>query len=143
MTLHATIDRVTDRIRERSQQTRSAYLTRIAKAAEDGPRRAHLSCGNQAHAYAGMDNKDDLALSRKPNIGMVERACSELFVARAGSWVIGDQTRDIEMARRAGVRSVLVRTGHGGGDRTFGARPDFEAADISAAADIILGTAKA
>ena len=71
MTLHATIDRVTDRIRERSQQTRSAYLTRIAKAAEDGPRRAHLSCGNQAHAYAGMDNKDDLALSRKPNIGIV------------------------------------------------------------------------
>ncbi|MCB1510967.1 MAG: HAD-IIIA family hydrolase [Hyphomicrobiaceae bacterium] len=80
---------------------------------------------------------------RKPNIGMVERACSELFVAREGSWVIGDQTRDIEMARRAGVRSVLVRTGHGGGDRSFGARPDFEAADISAAADIILGTAKA
>ena len=71
MTLHATIDRVTDRIRERSQQTRSAYLTRIARAAEDGPRRAHLSCGNQAHAYAGMDNKDDLALSRKPNIGIV------------------------------------------------------------------------
>ncbi|MDP0925596.1 phosphogluconate dehydratase [Paracoccus onubensis] len=71
MTLHATIDRVTDRIRERSQTTRSAYLKKIAKAAEDGPRRAHLSCGNQAHAYAAMDDKDDLAGSRKPNIGIV------------------------------------------------------------------------
>ncbi|TKW68730.1 MAG: phosphogluconate dehydratase [Paracoccus denitrificans] len=71
MTLHATIDRVTDRIRERSLQTRSAYLSRMAKAAEEGPRRAHLSCGNQAHAYAAMDNKDDLALSRKPNLGIV------------------------------------------------------------------------
>ncbi|WBU59329.1 phosphogluconate dehydratase [Paracoccus albus] len=71
MTLHASIDRVTDRIRERSQQTRSAYLSRICAAAEEGPRRAHLSCGNQAHAYAAMENKEDLALTRKPNIGIV------------------------------------------------------------------------
>ena len=71
MTLHASIDRVTDRIRERSQVTRSAYLKKIARAAEDGPRRAHLSCGNQAHAYAAMDDKDDLATSRKPNIGII------------------------------------------------------------------------
>lgn len=71
MTLHATIDRVTDRIRTRSRTGRDAYLAKIAKAAEDGPRRAHLSCGNQAHAYAAMDDKDDLALSRKPNIGII------------------------------------------------------------------------
>ncbi|SNR52238.1 phosphogluconate dehydratase [Paracoccus sediminis] len=71
MTLHATIDRVTDRIRARSRTGREAYLAKIAKAAEDGPRRAHLSCGNQAHAYAAMPDKDDLALSRKPNIGII------------------------------------------------------------------------
>ena len=71
MTLHATIQRVTDRIRERSHQTRSAYLTRLAHAAEEGPRRAHLSCGNQAHAYAAMPDKQDLAETRKPNIGIV------------------------------------------------------------------------
>ena len=71
MTLHASIDRVTDRIRTRSRATREAYLAKIARAAEDGPRRAHLSCGNQAHAYAAMPEKDDLALSRKPNIGII------------------------------------------------------------------------
>ncbi len=71
MTLHATIDRVTDRIRNRSLHSRSAYLDRMAKAAEDGPRRAHLSCGNQAHAYAAMPDKDELAHGRKPNIGIV------------------------------------------------------------------------
>jgi phosphogluconate dehydratase len=71
MTLHATIDRVTDRIRARSRNTRDAYLTKIARAAEEGPRRAHLSCGNQAHAYAAMRDKDDLALTHKPNIGIV------------------------------------------------------------------------
>ena len=71
MTLHATIDRVTDRIRERSIQSRSAYLAKIARAAEEGPRRAHLSCGNQAHAYAAMPDKQDFAETRKPNIGIV------------------------------------------------------------------------
>ena len=71
MKLHATIDRVTDRIRRRSQQSRDAYLKKIARAAEDGPRRAHLSCGNQAHAYAAMDDKDDMATTHKPNIGVV------------------------------------------------------------------------
>ncbi|WCR09570.1 phosphogluconate dehydratase [Paracoccus stylophorae] len=71
MTLNATIDRVTDRIRERSGTARDAYLHKIARAAEEGPRRAHLSCGNQAHAYAAMDDKEDMATTRKPNIGIV------------------------------------------------------------------------
>ncbi|MGP9805152.1 phosphogluconate dehydratase [Paracoccus sp. NSM] len=71
MTLHATLDRVTDRIRERSHKARSAYLAKIARAAQEGPARAHLSCGNQAHAYAAMEDKADLATSRKPNIGIV------------------------------------------------------------------------
>lgn len=71
MTLHATIDMVTDRIRERSLNARGAYLKKIARAAQEGPARAHLSCGNQAHAYAAMPDKDDFATTRKPNIGIV------------------------------------------------------------------------
>lgn len=71
MTLHATIDKVTDRIRERSLNARGAYLQKIARAAQDGPARTHLSCGNQAHAYAAMPDKEDFATTRKPNIGIV------------------------------------------------------------------------
>ncbi|WP_054004547.1 phosphogluconate dehydratase [Cypionkella psychrotolerans] len=72
MSLNSTIDRVTDRIRERSAQTRGDYLTRLAAAAAQGPTRAHLSCGNQAHAYAAMGaDKDALAAGRVPNIGIV------------------------------------------------------------------------
>ena len=71
MTLHATIEQVTERIRARSQESRSAYLSRLDRAAQEGPRRAHLSCGNQAHAYAAMPDKDDLATTRKPNLGIV------------------------------------------------------------------------
>lgn len=72
MSLNSTIDRVTDRIRERSAQTRGDYLTRLAAAAAQGPARAHLSCGNQAHAYAAMGaDKAALAAGRVPNIGIV------------------------------------------------------------------------
>ena len=71
MALNPVIARVTDRIRARSADSRAAYLQKIARAAEDGPRRAHLSCGNQAHAYAAMPEKADMALTARPNIGIV------------------------------------------------------------------------
>jgi len=72
MSLHPTINAITDRIRERSEATRAAYLERMKAAAAEGPRRAHLSCGNQAHAYAAMgDDKSTLAEGRAPNIGII------------------------------------------------------------------------
>jgi phosphogluconate dehydratase len=72
MALKATIADVTDRIRTRSRPSREAYLARMARAAENGPARSHLSCGNQAHAYAAMgEDKDVLAGTRQPNIGIV------------------------------------------------------------------------
>ena len=70
--LNSVIATVTDRIRLRSKDTRSAYLERIARAAGAGPARAHLSCGNQAHAYAAMAaDKTALAMAQGPNIGIV------------------------------------------------------------------------
>ena len=72
MQLNKTIADVTHRIRKRSAQRRKDYLDRMRCAAQDGPRRAHLSCGNQAHAYAAMgDAKLDLAQGKAPNLGIV------------------------------------------------------------------------
>ncbi|MCB6177356.1 phosphogluconate dehydratase [Rhodobacter sp. Har01] len=72
MTLHPAIAHVTDRIRARSERSRGDYLDRVAKAAAAGPARAHLGCGNQAHAYAAMDrDKPSLAEGRAPNLGLV------------------------------------------------------------------------
>lgn len=72
MPLHDTIARVTDRIVARSQARRATYLDRMARAADEGPRRAHLTCGNQAHAYAAMGgDQDRLATGQQPNIGIV------------------------------------------------------------------------
>ena len=63
---------MTQKIVERSKKSRHAYLAKIGKAAKDGPRRAHLSCGNQAHAYAAMGvDKSTLLEERAPNIGII------------------------------------------------------------------------
>lgn len=70
--LNDVIARVTDRIRERSHTSRATYLGRMRQAAEEGPRRAHLTCGNQAHAYAAMgQDQTALAQGRAPNLGII------------------------------------------------------------------------
>ncbi len=72
MPLDDTIHRVTQRIIERSAPLRRPYLDRMRRAADEGPRRAHLSCGNQAHAYAAMGaDQQALATGRAPNLGIV------------------------------------------------------------------------
>ena len=72
MSLHDTIATVTADITERSKPLRTAYLDRMARQRDEGPRRAHLTCGNQAHAYAAMgDDQDALATKSAGNIGIV------------------------------------------------------------------------
>jgi phosphogluconate dehydratase len=72
MPLDPRLEAVTERIRARSHPRRSAYLDRMRKAADAGVVRAHLSCGNQAHAYAAMgQDKAALAEGRAPNLGII------------------------------------------------------------------------
>ena len=73
MALNDTITRVTDRIAERSETSRAAYMARVRAAAGDGPNRAHLACGNLAHAYAAStdDDKSRLTADKAPNLGIV------------------------------------------------------------------------
>lgn len=67
------IEKVTQRIIERSQATRQAYLAKIAAARSKGPMRQALSCGNFAHGVAacGKEVKDDLKSLTKSNIAIV------------------------------------------------------------------------
>ena len=72
MTIQPKLAEITDRIRLRSKDSRETYLGNMARAAAEGPRRAHLTCGNQAHAYAAMgQDKDALAAAKSPNIGII------------------------------------------------------------------------
>jgi phosphogluconate dehydratase len=73
MAPRAEIERVTARIRERSRPIRAAYIDRVARAQEQGPHRAKLSCGNLAHVTAACPAHDKGALTARSagNIGIV------------------------------------------------------------------------
>ena len=72
MAINKVILEVTERITHRSRETRSKYLQNMQDQLNMGPRRAHLTCGNQAHAYAST-SKDKVSLSKTSNgnIGIV------------------------------------------------------------------------
>ncbi len=70
---HPVIVDVTARITARSADQRTAYLNRLAAAAETGPARGRLACANLAHGFAASGTRDKSALRRmvKPNIAIV------------------------------------------------------------------------
>jgi histidinol-phosphate phosphatase family protein len=61
---------------------------------------------------------------RKPAPGMLVRAAQELNLDLPQCWMIGDTTTDVQTARNAGVRSILVRTGAAGADGKHAATAD-------------------
>jgi D-glycero-D-manno-heptose 1,7-bisphosphate phosphatase len=80
---------------------------------------------------------------RKPKTGMLERAARDLRLDLKKSFVVGDRGSDVELARRSGSRSVLVRTGYGAGElqwhaSTWPSQPEFVADDLGQAVDWIL-----
>lgn len=106
MALHPMLDRVTDRIRARSETARATYLARMAAAGRAGPARSHLTCGNQAHAYAAMgEDKAPLAGARSPNLGIVT-AYNDMLSAHQPFERYPDLIR--AAARRAGATAQVA-----------------------------------
>lgn len=75
---------------------------------------------------------------RKPELGMILKAVKQHRINLPGSYLVGDETMDIVVARKAGIPVILVKTGKKGKDGKFpDARPDFMAANLEAAVKII------
>lgn len=71
--MHPTVERVTQRIIERSRDERQSYLDRMARLRRNGPQREVLSCGNLAHGFAacGKRDKSALRLMNQANVAVV------------------------------------------------------------------------
>lgn len=80
---------------------------------------------------------------RKPKTGMLLEAAGRFDIELSRSFMVGDTTRDVQTARNAGCKAVLVRTGYGGKDGLYGAKPDAVCADLAEAADWIAARAAA
>jgi D-glycero-D-manno-heptose 1,7-bisphosphate phosphatase len=87
--------------------------------------------------YFCADHPDAGSDRRKPAPGMLLEAARDLGLDLARSWMIGDRAGDIEAGRRAGCRTILVRTGEG--YRADASLADHVAADFAQAAAHIVG----
>ena len=70
--LHPELERITQRIIERSRPGRQAYLDFIARERDKGVHRPTLSCGNLAHGFAASgEDKAVIRSGKAMNIGIV------------------------------------------------------------------------
>jgi hypothetical protein len=76
---------------------------------------------------------------RKPAPGMLEQAAEDLGIDLSASWMVGDQLRDIQAGRAAGVRTVLLADQAQAVSMLSGSeiRPDFVTRNLIEAARVI------
>ena len=89
--------------------------------------------------YVCPHHPDDNCACRKPSPKSLRDAAREFQLDLARCYMVGDRSSDIQAGHNAGVRTILVLTG--AGKETLAeakAKPDYVAADVSAAADWIL-----
>ncbi|MCP9463353.1 MAG: lipopolysaccharide heptosyltransferase II [Nitrospira sp.] len=98
--------------------------------------------------YVCPHHPDDGCECRKPNTGLIDRAVRDHAIDMSRSYLIGDQGRDLELAKRVGARAVLVTTGVLGpmqvNDlRDAGLVPDLVASSLGEAVEWILADVQA
>ncbi|EGY01740.1 histidinol-phosphate phosphatase family [Nitrospirillum viridazoti Y2] len=75
---------------------------------------------------------------RKPKPGMARAAMADLNIDIAHSWIVGDSSSDMGLARICGMGGILVRDGHGGRDGKSPAQPHVVVDDLADAVRFIL-----
>ena len=67
---------------------------------------------------------------RKPKTGMFIFAAKKMKLDLKKTWGIGDSARDILAYQKAGMKDILVKTGHGGKNFSYKAKPTTIKKDI-------------
>ena len=76
---------------------------------------------------------------RKPNLGLINAAVSDLDLEIQGSWIIGDKKLDMETGFNAGLSTAMVKTGYGTAHSDeLSRKPDVIADNILEAARIVV-----
>lgn len=75
---------------------------------------------------------------RKPSTGLINAASTHHGISLANSWMIGDTTTDIATGIKAGVKTILLRSGYAGGDRKYNVIPNYTATNLLEATNWIL-----
>ncbi len=102
---------------------------------------AYFHCPH--HPDAGDGPYTRACPCRKPKDGLLRQAIEVLDLDPRGSWLVGDSARDLLPARGHGIHTVLLHSGKPVEPErqallAAGAPPNFECADLAAAARRIL-----
>lgn len=93
--------------------------------------------------YYCPHHPDDNCECRKPGQGLIKKAALEHGITLENSYVVGDKTTDMGLAKGAGARKILVKTGMGRSELLkLKTPPDFVADDLSDAIAWILNDIK-
>ncbi len=79
---------------------------------------------------------------RKPKTGLLLQAQKEFEIDFKNSFMVGDKTSDIAAGKKAGCKTILVKTGYGGKDSVTKEIPDIVAQDLGQATEWILRQSK-
>ncbi|MEJ2587440.1 MAG: HAD family hydrolase [Deltaproteobacteria bacterium] len=95
------------------------------------------------HPAGKVDKYSKLCDCRKPGTGLIKKSMADFDIDMEKSYVVGDRYTDIEMARRCGLKAILVKTGYGMGDLEYVIpqchfKPDHIASNLQEAVDWIL-----
>jgi D-glycero-D-manno-heptose 1,7-bisphosphate phosphatase len=91
-------------------------------------------------SYYCPDLPTSSSIRRKPGPGMVFEAQLDHRIDLRRSFFVGDKASDVGCGLNAGLRTILVRTGYGDGEKNCGA--DWMAQDITEAVEIIIKEGK-
>lgn len=75
---------------------------------------------------------------RKPKPGLLLQAAEDMNISLQDSWMVGDSSADMLAGEKAGVQTILVKTGYAGKDGKYNVNPDFIVDDLSEAVDFVL-----
>jgi D-glycero-D-manno-heptose 1,7-bisphosphate phosphatase len=85
--------------------------------------------------YHGGERYGQPCDCRKPRPGLILRAAAELNIDPNRSYVIGDRWRDVDCARAAGCRAILIQRGY---NEPLRNAPDFTVANFNEAVNAVL-----
>ncbi len=74
---------------------------------------------------------------RKPNTGMVEQAAKTFKIDTKNSYVVGDETVDVQLGKNAGCTTILASTGYAGKDGKHEAKADYDCSNLNEACKLI------
>ena len=82
------------------------------------------------HPQGSIDRYARTCGCRKPETGMIERACRDFHIDMGKSFMIGDRASDIRLGEKAGLATILLESGYGTARLEERVNPDYILQDL-------------